>query len=334
MANNNFIIPPINSEGYFVFKEPYNKDEYQKNLFKVISIRSIQDILTNNEEPYESIYKPAGLKESDYKEDSINDVPIVCLKSKSGNFLYIPANRIMSLPLNMGIPYQEIVIAATLGFLPLSYDLDFIKNHIKEAIYESSGIITTIETIKTSEVKNVNDIESSKFLKLINNRRTVKKSWKTRYKELLVNYNNYIEEFKYLESSFIKYINKLYLDAKHISDTIEDKDKRDILLNKLYKEVTGLEEESVERPILITNEPIKVIRDEYIELNFFKKPDYTLNVVNDLKLGTFKKIEKNSNSLIYKAGLVAGVENVLITQNLNKNISDHLSINIEIVNRA
>ena len=132
---NNFIVPPLGAKGRFKFVEPFNKEQYQNEELRVSAIRTFKELKDSSIDVYELIYQPVGLTENDVLKDIENNIPIVVLESQAGKYLNIPANKIQSLPDISGIKYQQRMLVANLGLLPLDFNLDTLYKVIKDDVY-------------------------------------------------------------------------------------------------------------------------------------------------------------------------------------------------------
>lgn len=183
------IIPPINTKGKFTFKEPYNTKIFENHEYQVESIRSLVELYNSDEKPFDTIYKAVGLNEDDFKSDIDDQVSIVVFKTGGGEYFYVPANRILSMPQVHGAKYQEITIAIPLGLIPLDYDLTLLKDSLAETVNNTIGVETQAGTVLTSAVTLLDKTQDATYRQLLANRRTVFKSYRTRYEELLEQYD-------------------------------------------------------------------------------------------------------------------------------------------------
>ena len=205
---SNFIIPPIGTKGRFKFLEPFNKEEYTKEELKVSAVRTFKELKDSSIDVYELIYQPVGLTEKDVLSDLENNVPILVLEGQSGKYLNIPANRVQSLPDISGIKYQQRMLVANMGLLPLGYSLDTLFSVMKEDIYDITGINTEIQDITSSGVVVIDEDKNAEFVKLLDNRKKVKLSYRTRYYQLKDKYDKLLEQQAKLEEYIKNNINK------------------------------------------------------------------------------------------------------------------------------
>ena len=229
MAADVYTIPTINTKGNFKFKPPYNVKEYESEIFTVDAIRSIKDMIASGEDPYKGVYQPIGMSEADYNTDSENKVPIVVLKGSNNRFLYVPANRITTIPLVEGREYQQMALAVNMGYLPYDYDISTLSNDIIEAVYNITGIKSTVELVRTSGVLKVDYTKHDTFMKLLENKKSVTKSWKTKYLELEEKYNALKLLIQQLESTILNTNPEANGDYEMSDERFDKRDNRNAL---------------------------------------------------------------------------------------------------------
>jgi len=186
------IVPPVNTKGIFIFKEPFDNKLYNNQEYTVTSIRSLLEIYNSEEKPYETIYVPVGLSDIDFKDDLDNNVPIVVLTTTGNEYFYVPANKILSMPQIAGVKYQDTILAIGLGQLPLSYDFTLVKDTVKQTVYDVTGVDSTVEVVLASAVILKTYEDDILHRTLLDNRKTVIKSYRTKYLELLEQYNKQV----------------------------------------------------------------------------------------------------------------------------------------------
>lgn len=178
------IIPPINSTGKFTFKDPF-KDKIDKDQeLRVIGIRNIPELIASNEDPLEFIYKQVGLDEPDMQEDINNNIPIVVFITTGHKYIYVPADRIATIPKINGVLYQERMIGVPLGSLPVGLNYNKLLDDITTMVYDSIGVKSRPEVIDVSAKVLVDYETDNKNRKIRENRSKVFKSDKLRIKEL------------------------------------------------------------------------------------------------------------------------------------------------------
>jgi hypothetical protein len=178
------LIPPINSKGMFIFAEPFNSIIPQNQEYNVVGIRSLVELYNSSEQPYETIYKIVGLTESEFKTDVSADIPIVVFASNGNEFFYVPGNRIVSMPDISGVKYKEQVLAIALGSLPIDYNFDLVMSNISDLVYDVIGVRSNVKIVPASTTILITSDEDDTFKALLANKKTVDKSWQTKYLEL------------------------------------------------------------------------------------------------------------------------------------------------------
>lgn len=191
------IIPPINTKGVFVFKAPFNDKVHDNQEYTVTSVRSLLELHNSEERPYETIYVPVGMSEAEFKEDLDNEVPIVVFTTNGNEYFYVPADRILSMPIITGTKYQEKILAISLGLVPLEMDMNLLKDTVLEVVYDVTGISSTAEVVPSSAVILVDKIQDETFRRLLENRSSIKHGLLTRLKQLQLRYDDlekYVDE--------------------------------------------------------------------------------------------------------------------------------------------
>lgn len=198
------LLPNINAKGMFTFEAPFDNILINNKEYTVKAVRSLKEMDDAGERPFDNIYKEAQLDEVAYQNDLINDVPIVVLVDSSGNYVYIPGNKLKSLPKNAGVKYQEVMLGMTLGVLPITYNLENVKRILVETLKAELGITSEVRLFETSSVHFVDSEKDKEFKKTIELNKTSKENIITKYKDLLNRYNETKKKITLLEN-YIKY---------------------------------------------------------------------------------------------------------------------------------
>ena len=132
------ITPPMEVEGLYILRLPFKATPTV--AYRVKAHRSFDDLIAQGEDPMELVYKPAGLDETKYAEDKAAGAFIISLFSKTEKPIHVPDTYIESYP-DMGvIPHDWIVVSASCGMLPSTYDTTAMKQAVSDAISEHVGI--------------------------------------------------------------------------------------------------------------------------------------------------------------------------------------------------
>lgn len=179
-------IPALFTKGAFTFSAPFNKDQYQKKILEVTAIRTLDEIYKNEEDPLNTIYLPVGMTEDDYNEDFETKVPIISFKTNGSQLYYIPADRIVGLPIINGVKYKNLMLTVSLGEMPVDYALDRVKNDIKDVLMDSLGIISEPVIVDGSAEFLKSEDEHRAFMDrlAVHPRVKVHKSYRVKYSEL------------------------------------------------------------------------------------------------------------------------------------------------------
>lgn len=180
-----YVVPPINTKGTFTFSVPFDTLLKPNLSYKVTAVRELLELKNSEEKPYETIYVPVGLTEADFVADLDANIPIVVLVTEGNEYIYVPANRIQSMPDITGVRYQDKILAISLGSLPVNMDLTLATTIVTDDIYASLGIQSSVQIVPSSAVILKPVVDDATFRALLANRSTVTKSYKTRYHETL-----------------------------------------------------------------------------------------------------------------------------------------------------
>ena len=126
------LLPPVGSEGTFVFSKPFSDYINSDQLLRVVSTRSIVELEDSSEQPFDTIYKAVGLSEKDFENDITNNALIVMFSTEGGEYIYVPTTYIESMPIRNGIKYHEVSLIINLGYIPLDFNIDLITDIIKD----------------------------------------------------------------------------------------------------------------------------------------------------------------------------------------------------------
>ena len=91
------------------------------------------------------------------------------------------------------------MLVANLGLLPLDFNIDTLYKIIKDDVYDVTGIQTEVKDIKSSGIVIIDEIKDKEYMKLLDNKRTVNLSYRTRYYKLKDAYDKLLEQQSKLE---------------------------------------------------------------------------------------------------------------------------------------
>lgn len=191
-----YIIPPINTEGLFKIASPFWKEEYDNVTMKLVEIRNIQEMVNANIKVYELIYEPVGLSKDIYEEDNSNEVPILSFSNSKREHIYIPANRLGSVPDISGERYQSQILSFNLGLLPVNFDNTSLVDNIKELIEATIGVTPTSKVLLNSAIHMVSESDAEQYT---TTRTTKIKSNNNIYGKYNTLFGNYTIVIKYIK---------------------------------------------------------------------------------------------------------------------------------------
>lgn len=200
--NHDYIIPPIGTKGFFKFKPPYNKKEdIESYQYTVTSVNDIKELINQGVDVYYTMYQFHTMEERDFEEDRDNGVPVLGLATDDNNYLYVPADRILVSPNIVGSKYQRIILAATLGYTPLSIPLTLLENNVTEIVTNMLGVEPTVSAVNNSTTKLIDNDKHDEYMTVLKRNRLSTMSYRQLYnvvkEELLVKkkYNQDMEKF-------------------------------------------------------------------------------------------------------------------------------------------
>ncbi len=157
-------IPYIGTKGLFTFSPPVNEHIPGTELV-VQGIRSIENLSISGVDVYEYVYKPLGIPETNYKNDVINNIPIVEFNDSDGNYYAVPVSFILSVPDITGVNYRKKIIAIDLDLIRDNEDLSYFLDELKDLTLQELGIDATVKLIDASPVIKVTREDSELLTK-------------------------------------------------------------------------------------------------------------------------------------------------------------------------
>jgi len=199
------MVPTINTKGIFAFSAPYDLLISGAQQLTVVSIRSIPELQTSGENPLDNIYIPAGETEAVLLADIASNTPIVTLLTEGNEYIYVPANKLISDAKLTGVQYVEKVLIVRLGYLPSDTNLGVVTSLVNDAVYNSIGVTPDITPTDSSATIRLSETKHATLDATRNGIKTVDKSFETQYNELLDLYNK--------QRILIDNINQVYITA-------------------------------------------------------------------------------------------------------------------------
>lgn len=146
------VLPTVGSKGSFKLLPPFDVIVIEGELYTCQAVRSINDYLANNEDPYTDIYLKYQLTQSDFDTDVQANMHIVSLQSDKGHWVHAPAKYILTYPLVNGVPYRSFVLTASLPAFPTGRDLTFLNTEITNLCRDTLGVTPVVRLVESSRV--------------------------------------------------------------------------------------------------------------------------------------------------------------------------------------
>ncbi len=206
-------IPSIETEGVFFFKEPFNhfvrnkiNSEPHTYKLKVVSVIAMRDIIRNDlRDPFSDIYTPAGVLESEYKKDLLDNVPIITLfyKDERGveKYLRVPLNYISSISLPTSIQYHNKLLLINLNRLPVDFRTDVHFNDILETVRTRLGVDATMKEVSVGDLISLTPDEHQIRETVRKNNVTVHKTLEVRLREITLERDEILRRLQALNIS-------------------------------------------------------------------------------------------------------------------------------------
>lgn len=146
------IIPTIGSSGYFELSAPFDTKLLPGEKYTCQAVRKISDYIANNEDVFTNIYEANGLTSNDYDLDVISDTYIISLQAAIGHWLYVPVRWVATYAITNGVPYRAVTIGVALPPIPVSRDLSFLEQDIRNLVKDALGVDSLTKLVETTRV--------------------------------------------------------------------------------------------------------------------------------------------------------------------------------------
>lgn len=131
-------VPPIGTRGLYSLKAPFTT--VPNELYTCAAIRYFKDVQNQGIDVFKRYYEPYELDVSIYSRDLAAGVVIVTLISDSHPPIYIPSSYITSFPGLNSVNYHHVVLSMSLGPLPETLDLTFLKTALATVASDVIGV--------------------------------------------------------------------------------------------------------------------------------------------------------------------------------------------------
>lgn len=136
----NYLIPNLGATGAITLKDPFAGLCAANVPYKVSSVRTMQDIVANGADPYNTYYAPYSISEEKFAQDVKDGVVIISLLSPTGETVSVPNSYLANLPVATGIPYATMLVGINLGPLPLDLNLAYFMTVVQNAARDLLGV--------------------------------------------------------------------------------------------------------------------------------------------------------------------------------------------------
>lgn len=148
------LTPAPGTQGSFLLETPFATEADVQ--YTVTALRSFAEIRARGTDPLALVYTPVGLTDTAMQADIAAGALIVVLSTSAGVLTYVPDTYILSYPSMGSIPYSHIIVSASVGMLPDSYDTTALTQSVTTAISDHIGVEPTVFVTK-GEVTDVID---------------------------------------------------------------------------------------------------------------------------------------------------------------------------------
>jgi len=192
-------VPTIGAKGCISVQAPFDTLVSPTRMYQVYSIRLIQDMIGNNEDPLNEIYIPVGLTSVEYNQDLDDRVSIITFIGDGNEVLHIPESYVNSYPSVNGVIYQSKAIAINIGPIPENEDINYLITEIRDLIHSHTGITAEGEIIANSAKTKVSYADHDTIMTARNAAKTLYMGYRQRYIDLLAQLGSYSAQITSLE---------------------------------------------------------------------------------------------------------------------------------------
>lgn len=166
--------PKIYARGKWTISSPFTVPS--TSIYTCMAIRSIDDLIARNIDPYAMFYAPNGIDTTKYEQDVDNLVNIITLMSDIEPMVYVPDTYILSYPDITVVPYRHLVLSLSMGAVPDTLVLDDLINKVKEYSLSSIGIDPTVKINQNNVISEGLDLtahqvyENNRLANIVNNK--------------------------------------------------------------------------------------------------------------------------------------------------------------------
>lgn len=153
------LLPPLGVKGSFEVRTPY---AVQSDIIYVVTgHRTLKQMILADLDPLKTIYLDKGLREEDFNLALASDVVIVTLSSGQTPELNIPSSHFNSYDNGSFIEHQHVIVTASCGILPSTFDKTRIKEAVRNSLFQFTGIEAEVFVVVQDTAKKVTQNEAN-----------------------------------------------------------------------------------------------------------------------------------------------------------------------------
>lgn len=115
------------------------------SVYECIAVRDFADFTDLGVDVFDLVYKPHNVPREKYQADQVAGAKIVTLASRTRPNMYIPTTYLTGYPLMDNVAYSHVVMGISMGAIPDSMDLTYLKDQITTAVASVTGVQATVE---------------------------------------------------------------------------------------------------------------------------------------------------------------------------------------------
>lgn len=169
--------------GCFEAHAPFASVVNKKEIYTIISSRSIPDLVNEGLKVLDVVYTPVSLEDTDMRNDIQNNVYIITLVNAGGKKTYIPENKLVVNPRTNGVEYANRTLVLNLGDLPTELNIDTEIINIKDAVKKELGVNPSHSLVSLSSIMLNTYAEHENLVTLRNNFITVNTPYSVLYSQ-------------------------------------------------------------------------------------------------------------------------------------------------------
>lgn len=157
--------PQLYAAGLYTLVTPFTIPA--STIYSCQAIRSFKELVDAGVDIYGTYYQPKGLAEATFESDLTLGANLVSLMAAGAPTIDVPDTYIASYPLLGNVPYNQVVIAASLGQVPDGLDYTYLKEQITNQVAGVLGLTPIIlvavsPSTATLSPQQANDAEAAR----------------------------------------------------------------------------------------------------------------------------------------------------------------------------